>query len=152
MDEDKDELWRSAKVTEAASLIDLRLREISGSLVTLNPRQPLIVEPQVIPSLSRASDTVASYLVEYRIEAVSAADRREAFRAEVTIGIVFEFSDNSLKNEDLEAFGLHGVLDIVHPYVREIIHSLTGRMGLSPPLLLEIKKPPAVPWPDAPQT
>jgi preprotein translocase subunit SecB len=31
-------------------------------------------------------------------------------------------------------------LEIVHPYVREIVHNLTSRMGL-PPLVLDVKVP-----------
>jgi preprotein translocase subunit SecB len=89
----------------------------------------------------RLSPAAAVYHVTYRLRALSAAaGKPTAFQAEITMSAVFEFTDSDFSDGDLQTFGLFGVLDIVHPFVRELAHSLSGRMGL-PPLLLEVKTP-----------
>ncbi|WP_374198072.1 protein-export chaperone SecB [Micromonospora sp. PLK6-60] len=88
----------------------------------------------------RLGDSAAVYHVTYQLQALSADGKSVAFRAALTMSAVFDFSDPSLTDEELQKFGMGGVLDLVHPYVREQVHSLTARMGL-PPLLLDVKAP-----------
>jgi preprotein translocase subunit SecB len=88
----------------------------------------------------RLSDSAVVYHLTYRLEATS-ANGRHVFEAQLTMSIVFELSSREFTEADLQAFGVIGALDIVHPYVREMVHSLTVRMGL-PPLVLDVKTPP----------
>lgn len=131
---------RSDRVTGAATIVDLRLSNIKADLKIPSPRLPLTFEHEVIPSMVTLSETLVVYHATYQIKATSASKTR-VLDAEVTMSVIIELSDEGFTNDDLQAFGSIGVLDIVHPYVREVVHNLSARMGL-PPLVLQVKVPP----------
>lgn len=135
---DPEQRERSDRVSGLASIVDLRLRDIRADLKVPGPKLPLTVEHEVLPTMVRLSEEAVVYHVTYRLEATSANNRR-VMEAQVTMSVVFALGPG-LTEADLQAFGSIGVLDVVHPYVRETVHNLTGRMGL-PPLVLDIKVP-----------
>jgi preprotein translocase subunit SecB len=137
----EDAKRRSDRVTADVSLVDFRLRRLKADLLQLIPELDLEVWPTVEPSVTSV-DNYAIYDVVYVIVAQDAKGRRTV-EATATFTLVFEVSER-LSSEDLEAFGAIGVLSIAHPYVRELFHNLTGRMGL-PPLLLEVMPPEPTP-------
>jgi len=92
--------------------------------------------------MARLGNNAVVYHVTYEFEATT-ADLRQAFVAELTMTVLFQLESSDLTEEELQDFGTVGVLDIVHPYVRETVHTLTGRMGL-PPLVLDVKQPPTL--------
>jgi preprotein translocase subunit SecB len=136
---DEDIKRRSDQVTTAASLVDLRLRHVSADLLILVPELELEIWPTVEPKMTLLDHYVA-YDVTYEITAQDARGRR-AVEARVTYTIIFEFEENdNLSSDDFAAFGAIGVLSVAHPYIRELLHNLTSRMGI-PPLLLEVMPP-----------
>jgi hypothetical protein len=132
------ELERSDRVTGLATLADLRISHIRADLKNVSPAPPLTTNYEVIPTLLRLAADAVVYHIAYKVTAETRT-KRLAFEAEVTISIVIDLSE-SVEEEDLQAFGTIGVLDIAHPYVRATVHSLALSMGL-PPLVLEIKVP-----------
>ena len=129
---------RSDRVTGLVSIVDLRLRDIKANLKIPGPRTPIALQHEILPAMVRLSADTVVYHMTYRLEATSA--NRRVLEAELTMSVALELKDPTLTERDLEDFGVIGVLDIVHPYVREIVHSLTARMGL-PPLVLDVKVP-----------
>lgn len=129
---------RSDRVSSLASILDLRLRDIKADLKVPGPKLPLTVDHEILPAMVRLSEEAVVYHVTYKLEATSANNRR-VMEAQVTMSVVLSLKPG-LSEADLQAFGSIGALDIVHPYVREVVHNLTGRMGL-PPLVLDIKIP-----------
>jgi preprotein translocase subunit SecB len=141
-------MTKSRRTTDAAdlvaskpSLVELRLSHISGDLKLRSPSLPLSLDRQrVQPTMVRAADDVVVYHITYELE-VADSRGHTAMSARVTMTAVFQLSNDQLPDtEQLQSFGATGVLDIVHPYVREIFHNLTNRMGLVP-LLLDVKTP-----------
>jgi preprotein translocase subunit SecB len=131
---------RSANVSDDVSIVDLRMTNLKAELKIPNPEVPLsLADYEVVPTLVTYNASTVVYHVLYGLK-VFTSKRRVAAAIEVTMSTVFDVG-HPFSEEDLEAFGFLGVLDIVHPYVREIVHSVTGRMGI-PPLLLEVKAPP----------
>ncbi|MER5335149.1 hypothetical protein [Micromonospora sp. NPDC002717] len=128
----------SDRIAGSISLIDLRLRHVKANLFLLAPEPELEIWPTVEPSMTRLSDLVV-YDTKYVIQAQDSR-QRPAVEAEVTFTLIFQLADQSISSEDLAAFGAVGALSVAHPYVRELIHSLTARMGI-PPLLLEVMPP-----------
>jgi preprotein translocase subunit SecB len=128
---------RSDLVTRGVSLVDLRVRRVHADLHQLSPALDLEVWPKVEPSMTLLEDYVV-FDVTYEVLAQD-NNRKPAVTLTTTLTLIFELVD-TFKTEDLEAFGSIGVLTIAHPYVREMFHSLTGRMGI-PPLLLEVAPP-----------
>ena len=91
--------------------------------------------------MTRLDDFVV-YDVAYNLSAQDAKGRRTV-ETSATFTLVFD-AKGKFTDDDLIAFGSIGALSIAHPYVRELFHSLTSRMGL-PPLLLEVMPPEPVP-------
>jgi preprotein translocase subunit SecB len=132
-----DAKQRSDLVTAGVSLVDLRVRSVNADLHQLSPELDLEIWPRVEPSMTLLDDYVV-YDVTYDVAAQDGKGRL-AVSLKTTLTLIFELADR-FESEDLEAFGSIGVLTVAHPYVREMFHSLTGRMGI-PPLLLEVMPP-----------
>jgi len=119
------------------SLIDFRLRHVQADLRLLIPDADLELWPEVTPVMTKVDNFIV-YDVNYYLTAQDAKGHKTVdFSA--TFTMVFDPA-REYGDEDLEAFGSIGALSVAHPYVRELFHSLTSRMGL-PPLLLEVMPP-----------
>lgn len=129
----------SEKVSKIASLEDLRLRDIEATLYDPAPTQPLTPKISVVPKLAKLG-YYALYDLVYSVTAKDAKDN-ETVRAELTFNLVFSLNrEREIAQEELEAFGAIGAVEIAHPYVRELIHNLTFRMNL-PPFVLDVAPP-----------
>jgi hypothetical protein len=138
-DQKQQFLRASAKVGSVVELIDVRLDAIEGSLLNPSPRVPLSITSDVVPTVSRLTDFLI-YNVAYHVS-LADVDGQDAMRARIVLALLFKVNQTSeIDPNDLLAFASVGAIEIAHPYVREILHSLTGRMGL-PPLLLDVKAP-----------
>ncbi|MBG0562595.1 protein-export chaperone SecB [Actinoplanes aureus] len=127
-------------VAAKSSIVDLRMTHLSTDLLVRSPVRPLSVGSQVvIPVISRASDGVFSYHATYELDVRDHRDRK-VLNATITMSAVFQIADESVSDAALQAFAEYGALDVVHPYMREILHNLTNRMGI-PSLLLDVKPP-----------
>ncbi|MEU4694323.1 hypothetical protein [Actinoplanes sp. NPDC023714] len=129
----------SNHVAKNASLIDVRLHDISARLLGTVGKTPLRPSIKVDANFGRAQ-AFALYDYTYELEATDDSGK-SVFRAAFALNLVFRLTDSeSVTAEELEAFGSFGVAEIAHPYVRELIHNLTFRMGL-PPFILEVAPP-----------
>ncbi|WP_422773110.1 hypothetical protein ACN28C_09245 [Plantactinospora sp. WMMC1484] len=73
----------------------------------------------------------------------SAKDRtgQAIFEANFALNLVFRLGQpDELSADELNAFGSLGVVEIAHPYVRELVHNLTFRMGL-PAFIIDVAPP-----------
>jgi hypothetical protein len=136
---------RSDRVSRECSLVDLRVRRLEGDLLTPVGEPPLTLELTTLSvelGVGRLTG-LAIYDVKYLLSAMD-ANNELAVRVELVLNLVFSLSAGLLEepdlNADLQAFGSVAVLEIGHPYVREIVHSLTARMGI-PPLVLDVNPP-----------
>jgi len=129
----------SADVSNHLALIDLRLKGVVANLVFPSPRRPLDLSASVVVEISRIGEFV-TYDVRYELGAKD-RDDKEVLESEITLNILFRIKDGrDLTEDELRAFGTVGAVDVAHPYMREIVQSLTGRMGL-PPLVLDVRAP-----------
>lgn len=129
----------SDRAAGCLSLVDLRMRRINAALLLPTFTAPLTAAVSVARSMSLAGGHVI-YDVTYALSGSDAADRR-VFEAELTLNLLFRVNADVVPDEeDLRVFGAVGVLEIAHPYFREVAHALSGRMGL-PPLVLEVSPP-----------
>ena len=129
----------SDRVAKAASLVDLRLRDIEAKLINPSARLPLTPSIAIDPNVGRAED----YLVCDFTYSLTALDSRQhdVFRAKLVFNMIFRLREgDSFESDDFQAFGALGVVELAHPYVREIVHNLTFRMGL-PPFVLDVAPP-----------
>ncbi|HYN97091.1 MAG TPA: hypothetical protein VES42_24900 [Pilimelia sp.] len=129
----------SDRVAESVSLVDLRMRKMSAELLVPSFTAPLTPTVAVERSMSLTSGHVI-YDVSYELSGVDSADT-PVFAASLTLNLVFRLAVGAdLDRDDLRAFGSVSVLEVAHPYFREIVHGLSGRMGL-PPLVLQVAPP-----------
>lgn len=136
---DTDRRRLSDRVASVASLVDLRVRALEANLDQAAAQPPLEPSIRIDPKVGRASD-YAIYDFTYSLGATDAS-KEEVFHARMSLSLVFRLTDHQkISSEELEAFGAIGVVEIAHPYVREIVHSLTFRMGL-PPFVLDVAPP-----------
>ncbi|WP_112681404.1 protein-export chaperone SecB [Micromonospora saelicesensis] len=139
LDPAPDKRGLSDRVAQLASLVDLRMRDIRAELVNFAGDPPFIPSVSIEPNVGRVNK-YAVYDFRYSLSATDAGDET-VFRARLVMNLVFALSDpDAISKEALEAFGAIGVVEIAHPYMREIVHNLTLRMGL-PPFVLEVAPP-----------
>jgi preprotein translocase subunit SecB len=119
------------------SLVDFRLRRLTADLLQIFPELELDIWPEVKPVMTRLDEYVV-YDVTYNLIAQDAKGRKTV-ETSATFTLVF-LPKGKFSDEDFVAFGSIGALSIAHPYVRELFHSITSKMGL-PPLLLEVMPP-----------
>lgn len=138
----------SNTIARGASLVDLRMRRIESELFIPSPKVPLTPKVSVEPSVGRVG-SYAVYDIVYRLGATDDT-RRDVFHARVVLNLIFSAKDEAVFNDNaaLEAFGAVGAVEIAHPYVRELVHTLTFRMGL-PPFVLDVLPPVVSPEADA---
>jgi len=138
MEENSKRLLSDA-VSEVTSLIDLRLRSLDSQLVspanrgTLTPGFSVHIEAAQLPGFA---------VCDYTYSLDGKDDREEPVVAiRSTFNLVFKIErDHPLSADELDSFSEVAGLEIVHPYVRELVHNMTGRMGL-PPFVLEVRPP-----------
>lgn len=131
---------RSEHVVRRISLVDLRLRRLDTELLLPVVKPPLRV---VLLDLKREMSSIPGHVVyacTYELEGRDATPER-FFTVKIVLHVVVRVPDDPpLTESDLKAFGAVGLIEIAHPYIRELVHSLSGRMGL-PALVVEVAPP-----------
>lgn len=127
----------SNRVSRIASLVDLRLRELEAKLLNFDGDPPFEPTVSLVPNVGSVQK-FAVYDFAYTLGATDKAER-PLFSINLTMSLVFKLKEE-VPREELLAFGEIGVVEIAHPYVREIVHNLTFRMGL-PPFVLDVAPP-----------
>ncbi|WP_433789445.1 hypothetical protein [Actinoplanes sp. CA-252034] len=122
------------------SLVDLRLRRLDTELLLPVVKPPLRV---VLLDLKREMSSIPGHMVyacTYELEGRDATPER-FLTVKIVLHVVVRLPDDPpLTESDLKAFGAVGLIEIAHPYIRELVHSLSGRMGL-PALVVEVAPP-----------
>ncbi|GLY04598.1 MULTISPECIES: hypothetical protein [Actinoplanes] len=130
----------SDQVLRRASLVDLRLRKLDAELVLPMVRPPLTV---LLVDLQREMSPIAGHMVyacSYELEGQDGTGQK-FFSVKIRLNAVVGVPDDPpLTQGQLKAFGAVGLIEIAHPYIRELVHSLSGRMGL-PALVVELAPP-----------
>ncbi len=130
----------AARVSGKLRLADLRLRKLDAELFQPRPDPPLTLDLQVSPSFTRTDDLVV-YNIEYEATGTTTEGER-AFNASIVLSLFYDvLPQQEVDNADLGAFGLVSVLLSAHPYLRELLQTLTARMGL-PALVLDLMQSP----------
>jgi hypothetical protein len=131
---------RAARVAASVELLDLRIRRVEAELHRPAAEGPFSFVLEVKPSVSRV-DSLVVYNVEYGFSS-SDDDGEVVLDGRIEFSVLYQLpSDYRPSDEELAAFGRVSVLFTAYPYLREALHSLTGRMGL-PPLILEVMRSP----------
>jgi preprotein translocase subunit SecB len=129
---------RAARIGARADLADVRIRRIDAELFAPSPSPPFTVDVRVAPAASIV-DSKLVYEVCYEVSSMD-SKKRPVFAATIALNLLFELQEDvALAEADLSAFGEVTVLLMAHPYVREILQSISSRMGL-PPLVLEVMR------------
>jgi hypothetical protein len=129
----------SDHLSKSSSLLDIRMREIEAKLLDPAHTGTLVPKISVKPDALRAGD-FAIYDFTYEFDAAD-SNGVPIFTARLVQNIIFKLhSPGDVTHDQLEAFGSVGVIEIAHPYIREVIHNLTFRMGL-PPFVLDVNPP-----------
>lgn len=130
----------SDRISTSLELIDLRLKHIDSELLLPSPSTPLDLNASVSVVASRLGEFVI-YDVSYDLTTTD-RNERTVLKALITFNLLLRIKSGDLGPDDITAFGSVGAIDIAHPFAREFVSSITGRMGL-PPLVLDIRPPKA---------
>jgi preprotein translocase subunit SecB len=124
-------------VCRGLQVVDLRLRELHAELKTARTPGPLtIMSFSVMPSMGHLG-TAVLYNAKYHINI--GANERVVGEISFALSLLVDLKDSTGMDQDaLIAIGRREVIDLLHPHVRETLHSTTARMGI-PPLLIDIK-------------
>ena len=128
---------RAASILE---LQDLRLIKLTWEMLggPIDPPYSFVVEPQL--GYTRQDEWVVFEIAHHFT--VSASSQGSETKPILTGAIVYQASYRlpstvQLDDADLSVFGNSTVVLAVHPFLRELLHSLTTRSGL-PPLVLPL--------------
>jgi len=128
-------------VIRRLSLKDIRLFKLSTELHSAKFELPLTTSKALSSYEFERQSGVVVYELSYEF---STQDKfkQQVWDVSFTLGLSFGISNSDkIGDEHLMAFGAHGVVDIAHPYARELVHQMTARMTV-PMLLLEVLPPP----------
>src|SRR5262245_13123732 len=127
-----EEQLLSKQTANSLTLVDIRLNKISAELHNAAPILPLQTEAELErPEYERPNNRLVVYYLAYRF---SAKDRqgRPVWDAAFTLSVSFRVKSGvkDVQDRALKVFGESGVIEIAHPYVRELMHHVTGRMNV----------------------
>jgi preprotein translocase subunit SecB len=141
----------AARVGPVAQIEAIVLREIQWKAYELafDPSVPVDVMPDYKLAHGR-KDAIVRYKVNSKLTGRVAAG--EVFRLESIHEAFFRIDESQILSDDeVEAFGAVSVFFMVFPYVRQLLHELTGNAGLPAillkPFLLPIDRDPAADQP-----
>ncbi len=129
-------------VIRNVSLKDVRLSKLTAELKDAAPALPLDTTAALVGTRYDHLPTLAVYYLSYEFSAKD-AKKRTVWEASFTLTVSFTVADNvdvEMTDRALQAFGAVGVVEIAHPYVRELLHHVTGRMNV-PAFVLEVIPP-----------
>lgn len=142
-DVDKQEL--SKATAKELSLTDIRLNKLAAELHNAAPTLPLQTEGSLVTAEyyvrpQPMGDRIIVYYLDYQFSAKD-QDSQQVWNASFTLSLSFS-AERGIESGDLalQAFGEYGVVEIAYPYVRELLHHVTGRMSV-PMYVLEILPP-----------
>lgn len=132
------EVLRSAAIGVAASIRDVRLRSVTARLPASDDLTPITIDLGVRVDRATVSAETVSYSIEFRVS----GNDGEALHIFGTFDVIYNIPGEAQgTQDDLDAFGNVSVMFSVHPYIRELVQSLTVRAGL-PPLVLDTLRAP----------
>jgi preprotein translocase subunit SecB len=131
----------AARLGHIAEIQAIVLRKLHWSTqdIAFDRDQEMPIETMFNLSQGRAGDLVR-YQVNSTITGRGAAG--EVFRLEATHEAFFSLPESDTASEqELAAFGTVSVFFMVFPYIRELVHAMTGNAGLPPILLRPLRVP-----------
>jgi hypothetical protein len=120
---------RAASVGGLADLEDIRLASVNAELGDAAADGPFEIEVGIAPSVSQAEGR-AIYDCNYRVKVRGAEGAVAATLDCRYLAVYILGSEEERELSDLVAFGEVTVLRAIHPYLRELVSSLTSRFGL----------------------
>lgn len=129
----------SDQVAQHTSLTDIRVSTLEAELENAAPSGPVKTEASIAGTEFTRSSRVVAYALSYGFAARD-QDNTQVWKVRFTLVLTFRMYGGDLSDEALKAFGGREIIQIAHPYARELIHSMTGRMRV-PAFLLEVLPP-----------
>jgi hypothetical protein len=137
---DSEQRELSNQAAKRMSLVDVRLSSIRADLKNYTPSYALQVSGLITNSDLILIKEVAAYEVGYKFLARD-RDNKNAWEVSFTLILSFRLKQgDNMADNLLQAFGGVAVMEIAHPYVRELLHSMTARMNM-PAFMLEVMGP-----------
>lgn len=126
----------SSCVTQVYQIVT---RDLRFKLHSPSPRPPLRIENFLVtPLAALPRPGSAVFVAEYRFDGYDSHARR-ILSAALTLVAICATTPQCTKTE-LELFANTRLLQMLHPYLAETVHTYTSHLGL-PPLVLDIFKP-----------
>lgn len=127
---------RSSCVTQ---VYQITTRDLRFKLHSPSPRPPLRIENFLVtPHAAQPRPGSAVFATEYGFDAYDSRAKHIATAA-LTLVAICATTPECTKT-DLELFAAGRLLQMLHPYLTETVHTYTSHLGL-PPLLLDIFQP-----------
>jgi preprotein translocase subunit SecB len=129
----------SDDVAARMSFEDIRLSKIAAELKNAAPQLPLNTTVSLVSRVFERPPRLAVYHLSY-VFAATDQNQKPAWETSFTLSLSFRLNDRKISDEALREFGLRGVVEIAHPYARELVHHITARMRV-PAFILEVLPP-----------
>lgn len=121
-------------------LKDLIVQNVRSSLVTPTGKLPFTLAcGNIEPKYVSPKNGRALFTVKYELSATDSLGR-SIWNMSCKLVLIFEYEGEAPSNSDLKAYNPE-VLRLAHPYLTELVQTLTQKMGL-PSLVLDIFRVP----------
>lgn len=124
-----------AAVVPRLNMRDIRLVRISAALKAVpQPQSQTVVDLKHDVKTERANDgNVFVARVQFKLKVSTAEESGEFMGIDSVFQLWYEVDEPETVNDDeLAAFAEINAVHTAWPYLRELVHSVTGRMGLQP--------------------
>lgn len=127
----------SDKVVHDLSFTDIRVSKLKAELSNAAPKLPINTDISITAASFEVGTKVVIYHIGYNFAATD-SEKKPAWELSFTLFMTFRFVGKPVIDEELlGAFGAVGVLQIAHPYARELVHHMTLRMRV-PTFIMDV--------------
>jgi preprotein translocase subunit SecB len=138
------QLELSKQVIRQLSITDIRLSKLDAALKNAAPVLPLNTNASLVNTEFERPQGLVIYHLSYKFETTDGSGN-SVWRVDFTLSLSFRPRSKAIKGESitdraLQAFGKQDILEIAHPYARELVHQMTARMRV-PAFILEVLSP-----------
>lgn len=121
---------RASKIGGVADLEDVRLISAAVKLIDASAEQLFQIQVGIAPSVAQVEDR-AIFECRYKVD-IQRSDGEPAATIECQYLATYLLGSDATQDlDDLVAFGDVTVLRALHPYLRELVSTVTSRMGLN---------------------
>jgi preprotein translocase subunit SecB len=129
---------RYQKFVEGLRLLDIRIISYKA-MVDENFQPPALIALKRTADFKKSKDGMFSVYLDYNLNGTKEGKKKSGVSISATYKLIYK-SDMPITDEIFKVFSQTSLRIQVWPYFRQLVQETTSRMGLMPPLILDVIK------------